>query len=98
MSEEITTDTTVTDEAVVETAPATVETATPAETAAPEAPKAKGKKGKAAAAAEAEVDPTVEEAEAMFKERPGLDSVRTQAGWLTRDGQLAVLTPALAGE
>lgn len=95
MSEDTTTDTTVTDETVVETAPETVETATTADTAAPEAPKAKGKKGKAAAA---EADPTVEEAEAMFKDRPGLDSVRTQAGWLTRDGQLTVLTPALAGE
>lgn len=49
-------------------------------------------------AAAPEVDPTLEEAEAMFKDRPGLDSIRTQAGWLTRDGQLTVLTPALAGE
>lgn len=48
-------------------------------------------------AAPAEADPTVEEAEVMFKERPGLDTVRTQAGWLTRDGQRTVLTPALAG-
>lgn len=92
MTEETTTDTaeTVADP-VVETAPETVETAT---TEAPKA-KAKGKNGKAAAA---EVDPTIEEAEAMFKERPGLDTVRTQSGWLSRDGALTVLTPALAGE
>lgn len=91
---ETTTDTTAAADPVVETAPETVETATP------DAPKGKGKKGDAAAdaAPEPEADPTVEEAEAMFKERPGLDSVRTQAGWLTRDGQLTVLTPALAGE
>lgn len=96
MTDETTTDQTVTDETAA--ADPVVETASDAAPAATtEAPKAKGKKGKAAAA-EAEADPTLEEAEAMFKERPGLDTVRTQAGWLSRDGQLTVLTPALAGE
>lgn len=45
-----------------------------------------------------EADPTLEQAQAMFKERPGLDSVRTQSGWLTRDGLLTVLSPALDGQ
>lgn len=93
MTEDTTTESPVIDETaadpVVETAP-TAETDAPADAA----PKAKGKKAKAAA----EVDPSLEEAEAMFKDRPGLDSVRTQAGWLTRDGQLTVLTPALSGK
>ena len=46
----------------------------------------------------ADVDPTLEEAEAMFADRPDLDAVRTTEGWLHRDGVLTVLTPALSGE
>jgi hypothetical protein len=45
-----------------------------------------------------EMHPTVEEAEAMFKENTGLSTVVTDAGLLTRDGQLTVLSPVLAGE
>lgn len=39
--------------------------------------------------------PTVEQARAMFEQNPGLSSVVTTEGSLSRDG---ILTPALTGE
>lgn len=67
-------------EPVVETAPAVDETAS-----------SEGAGEDVSAVADPSAHPTVPEAEAMFAENPGLSSVLTDRGTLTRDGVLTAV-------